>query len=33
MPRMLPVNARELVRFLTSYVFVEDRQSGTPPTH
>jgi predicted RNA binding protein YcfA (HicA-like mRNA interferase family) len=28
MPRMPPVTARELIRFLKSQGFVEDRQSG-----
>jgi predicted RNA binding protein YcfA (HicA-like mRNA interferase family) len=29
MPRMPQVTARELIRFLKSQVFVEDRQSGS----
>ena len=29
MPRMPQVTARELIRFLTSQGFVEDRQSGS----
>lgn len=32
MPRMPQVTTREMVRFLTSHVFVEDRQSATPLT-
>ena len=29
MPRMPQVTARELIRFLTSQGFIEDRQSGS----